>query len=434
MWQSYYAPGNLDGALELLPRLGDGCRPVAGGTDLILEIERGVRSPKTIVDLSRIVGLDCVEVQDGHLLVGATATHNQVVANADAVARAFPLARACWQVGAPQIRNRGTVVGNLVTASPANDTITPLWALDATVTLVSQARGERTLSFPEFFLGVRRTALAADELVARVNVPLLGPGERGTFLKLGLRQAQAISVVNVAATIDTGAGSFDADLPLRGARIALGAVAPTIVRATEAEEYLAGKVLSDAVIERAAALAADAGRPISDIRGSAEYRKEMTRVLVEPGADAASATARNERSWPARPVLLWGGSHPAARAPRPAGPLLRPRPSDRERQGADPGERRRQDAAASAARGCRPHRHQRRLRRGRVRRLHRLAGRRGGDELPGAGRARRRLRGGDHRGTGADAGDGRDDARSTRCSRPSSTRARFSAATARPAF
>jgi carbon-monoxide dehydrogenase medium subunit len=202
MWETYHAPGTVAEALELLAYHGDACRILAGGTDLILELESGVRTAPVLVDVSRIPGLDGVELRDSSIVLGALATHAQVVTSQEAVARAFPLARACWLVGAPQIRNRGTVAGNLVTASPANDTITPLWALDAKVTLVSESGGERTLTFPEFFLGVRRTALRPDEMLLRITLPALGPNERGTFLKLGLRQAQAISVVNGAVSVD----------------------------------------------------------------------------------------------------------------------------------------------------------------------------------------------------------------------------------------
>ena len=202
MWHTYHAPRTVAEALELLAQHGDACRLIAGGTDLILEIERGVRKQQIIVDISRIVELGAFERRNGTLTLGALVTHNQVVGASDAVAHAFPLARACWLVGAPQIRNRGTVAGNCITASPANDTIAPLWAMDATFTLASRDRGERTLACAEFFRGVRKTALQPDEMLVRINVPALKPNERGTFLKLGLRQAQAISVVNVAAIVE----------------------------------------------------------------------------------------------------------------------------------------------------------------------------------------------------------------------------------------
>jgi len=303
MW-TYYAPATVGEALDLLRRHGDACRLIAGGSDLILELERGVRHQEILVDISRVDGLDQIAhaAADGAgmLTLGANVTHNQVVATDDAVAHAFPLARACWLVGAPQIRNRGTVAGNLVTASPANDTITPLWAMDATVTLASAERGERTLTFDQFFLGVRRTALLPDEMLVRINVPTLTPSERGTFLKLGLRQAQAISLINVAVVLD-----FSGDGVVSRARIALGAVAPTIVRASQAESYLAGKVLTDDVIDQAAALAADAARPISDIRASADYRRDMVRVYTARALrELRDGTER--AGWPQKPVLLWG--------------------------------------------------------------------------------------------------------------------------------
>jgi len=304
MWHTYYAPSTVGEALDLLRRHGDACRLIAGGSDLILELERGVRHQEILVDISRVAGLDQIvhTTADGAgmLTLGANVTHNQVVATAGAVALAFPLARACWLVGAPQIRNRGTVAGNLITASPANDTITPLWAMDATVTLASAARGERTLPFDQFFLGVRRTALLADEMLVHINVPALKPSERGTFLKLGLRQAQAISLINVAVVLD-----FGSDGVVSRARIALGAVAPTIVRASQAESYLAGKALTEDVIDQASALAADAARPISDIRASADYRRDMVRVYTARALrELRDGTERV--GWPEKPVLLWG--------------------------------------------------------------------------------------------------------------------------------
>jgi xanthine dehydrogenase iron-sulfur cluster and FAD-binding subunit A len=306
MWHTYHAPRTVAEALELLAQHGDACRLIAGGTDLILEIERGVRKQQIVVDISRIADLGAIERKNGTLTLGALVTHNQVVGASEAVAHAFPLTRACWLVGAPQIRNRGTVAGNCITASPANDTIAPLWAMDATFTLASRDRGERTLTCAEFFRGVRKTALQPDEMLVRINVPALKPNERGTFLKLGLRQAQAISVVNVAAIVDFGEDHASRTTHhVSRARIALGSVAPTIVRAGEAEAYLAGKDLTDEVIDRAAELTAAAARPISDVRGGADYRRDMVRVLTARALrQLRDGTERAD--WPEQPVLLQG--------------------------------------------------------------------------------------------------------------------------------
>src|SRR5262245_29733254 len=155
MYPFYYAPRTLERALALKAEHGPRARFVAGATDLLLEIERGGRtlpdgSIPGLIDLTHIPGLAHIEARDGWIDLGALVTHNQCVASPLVVAHAFPLARACWEVGAPQIRNRATVAGNVITASPANDTIPPLLALDATVTLASAARGERTLPLRDF--------------------------------------------------------------------------------------------------------------------------------------------------------------------------------------------------------------------------------------------------------------------------------------------
>lgn len=218
---------------------------------------------------------------DAHDLIhlGPLVTHNQVVASTLWVVHAFPLVKACWEVEAPQIRNRGTIAGNLAIASPANDTITPLWALDATITLQS-LRGQRTLTFDEFFLGVRKTALAVDEMIVDIAFPALKSNECGPFLKLGLRRAQAISIVNVAVILER-----DANI-IQKARIALGGVAPTIVRMADAEAYLADKVLTDEIMAEAGRLTAQSIRPISDVRGSAAYRLYMTEILTRQALQA----------------------------------------------------------------------------------------------------------------------------------------------------
>jgi xanthine dehydrogenase iron-sulfur cluster and FAD-binding subunit A len=298
MWQQYVIPATIEEALDLLAAHPGAARAVAGGTDLVIEVDRGVRHLDTLIDITRILGLGEIAFgDDGRIHIGALVTHNQIVGSALCVARALPLAQACIEVGAPQIRNRGTIAGNLITASPANDTITPLLALDADLTLRS-VRGSRVVALRDFYTGVRRTVMAPDELVTEIAFAPLAEDERGTFLKLGLRRAQAIAVVNTAVT-----ARFATDSSVTSTRIALGSVAPTIVRAEEAEGYLAGRALDDATIAEAAALAERTARPIDDVRGPASYRKGMVASLVSRALHLLAA-GEERRGWPERPVLL----------------------------------------------------------------------------------------------------------------------------------
>lgn len=304
MWQKYINATEIDEVLKILAEYGPQARIVAGATDLILEIERGIRPDiEVIIDITRISELDQIVLdEDDQIHLGPMVTHNHCVGSKLIRERAFPLARAAWEVGAPQIRNRGTIAGNLITASPANDTITPLMAIAASVTLRSVS-GERVVSLDDFYLGVRKTVMQPDEMLVDITFPALKENQRGTFIKLGLRRSQAISVVDVAMTL-----TFEGD-SVSHAAITLGAVAPTIIHATEAETYLIGRKLDDGTIEEAARLARDAARPIDDIRGSASYRREMIRVLTARGLGSISRN-QEQLEFPDQPVLLWGQYNP----------------------------------------------------------------------------------------------------------------------------
>jgi xanthine dehydrogenase iron-sulfur cluster and FAD-binding subunit A len=300
MWERYFTPDSIQLALNLLAEHRDHARIVAGATDLILELERGLRPEvKVLIDITRIPDLDRIGIDEkGWIHIGPLVTHNHVAGSSVIIDRAFALAQACWQIGAPQIRNRGTVAGNLITASPANDSIPPLMVLGAQVTL-SSVHGERVIPLDEFYTGVRQTVMGEDELLTDIAFPAPDAGSRSAFIKLGLRRAQAISVVNAAVMIETDGQAVE------HARIALGSVAPKVIRAPDAELFLAGKALKPEVIIEAGDRAAATAKAIDDLRSSAEYRTQMVRVCTIR-ALRALAENRERESYPEHPVMLWG--------------------------------------------------------------------------------------------------------------------------------
>jgi carbon-monoxide dehydrogenase medium subunit len=312
MWHEYYNVATTEEVIRLLGEKGESARIVAGGTDLILELERGVRRDiRTLIDITRIPGLDRITLDEDDVIhLGPMVTHNHCAASKLIRERAFPLARAAWEVGAPQIRNRGTVAGNLITASPANDTITPLMALGAWVVLAAP-RGERRVALSDFYTGVRKTVMQPDEMLVDIAFPALKKSQKGTFIKLALRRAQAISVVNVAVVLGLEADTVES------ASITLGSVTPIIIHAEEAENYLKGKTLTEEVIAEAGRLSMEASRPIDDIRGSAAYRREMVRVCTMRGLRSLLDQGV-QTGVPSDPVLLWGKEQSATSSQEPA--------------------------------------------------------------------------------------------------------------------
>lgn len=303
MWHHYINARSIEEVTHILAEKQEHARIVAGGTDLILELERGVRKGvDTLIDVSRIPQFNQITLDEDDVIhLGALVTHNDCAASKLIRARAYPLARAAWEVGAPQIRNRGTIAGNLITGSPANDTITPLMALGAKVTLVS-AKKTRVVPLKKFYTGVRKTVMQADEMLVEISFPALTKTQRGTFIKLALRRAQAISLVNAAIILDLKSDT------VKSASITLGAVTPIITHATQAEKFLTGKKLNEKNIAAAAELAMKSAKPINDVRSSASYRREMVRVITQRGLTAIRA-GKEQTGMPKKPILLVSGQH-----------------------------------------------------------------------------------------------------------------------------
>ncbi len=248
---------------------------LAGGTDLMVELNFGRARPAAIIDISRLTELRTWGRQDGHFFLGAGVTYTRIV---NELPEFVPLRQASRSVGSPQIRNRGTVGGNLGTASPAGDALPVLAAYDAEVVLVSARAGTRVVPWGAFLLSPKTTAIAPDELILGARwKPVRGPG---SFSKIGPRNAMVIAVAGLCLVLDE---------ERRQVRVALGSVAPTIVRALEAEAVI-GRALpwddprapaGEDAIREFSELVAAAARPIDDVRGTAAYRKHACRVLAK---------------------------------------------------------------------------------------------------------------------------------------------------------
>ncbi len=276
----YETPKELKECLELLS--GEGARPIAGGTDLIIKMERTGERPDVLVDLSYLPLHDVTLTETGgheELRIGALATISQLLEHPDIREHAPVLWQACTQTAGPQIRNRATIGGNIVNASPAADPALALLAHRAAVRLISR-HGMRDVSLEDFFEGPGRTALLPGEMVETVEIPIRRPSggvrKLAHFFKMGGRNAQTIAIASLAAIT-----WLDADDTVIRATIAAGSVAPTPLRLRKVEEFLQGRKLDSETIAEAVGLARKSISPIDDVRGSADYRRHIVGVFLE---------------------------------------------------------------------------------------------------------------------------------------------------------
>jgi xanthine dehydrogenase FAD-binding subunit len=263
-------PRDINEALDLLHQDPAGMRVVAGGSDVIVQLRDGVIKTKKLLNLLSLKELMYVKQSSGQIHIGSLTTYGVIINSSLTQQHAWILVDAAKLIGAVQLQNTATIGGNLGNASPAGDSLPPLYALGATVVVRSRA-GRREIPIEDFFVGYRKTALRPDELIEEIYFDALNQSDRGAYLKLGLREANAISIVDVAVALRGRRkdGSFT------DAKLALGAVAPTIRRARECEQALVDRELTTEVLRDASSLAPKAASPITDIRGSADYRKEV---------------------------------------------------------------------------------------------------------------------------------------------------------------
>jgi carbon-monoxide dehydrogenase medium subunit len=282
----YYEPVNLEEASALLVRHGAQASLLAGGTDLLVEIREHIRWPKHVVNVKRIPGLAVLEYDDrSGLRFGALVTAREIETSPVVLEKYPGLAQAARELGSIQVRHRATVVGNICRASPSADTLPPLIADGASVRIHGPAGG-RTVALEDFFTGPGKTDLAPGELVTEVAVPAPAPRTGKHYIKHGRRKAMELATVGVAVALTLEGERC------REIRIALGAVAPTPIRARAAEDALRGRRLDGAAIAAAARIAMGACRPISNVRASADYRREMVGVLTARAIERAREAVR----------------------------------------------------------------------------------------------------------------------------------------------
>lgn len=285
---TYLRPTSLREAVGLLAEHRGKTKVLAGGTDLMLQLQDGMFAPDFVVDVRHVPELNVLTYDAGNGLTIGAATQLRQVETSEVVREKYPhLATSAGEIGSVQIRNLASFGGNICTATPSGDGLPSLVSLNATARIAS-VRGERTVPLTEFFTGVRKTVLEPDELLVDIRVPAPGPLSSGAYVKLDTRPQMDLAIVGVAVSV-TLAGDRST---IKSAAICLGAVATTPIRVPEAEEILKGRAITDDLLAQAGAAAARAARPISDVRSSADYRREQCDLMTRRAIGQAVARAK----------------------------------------------------------------------------------------------------------------------------------------------
>lgn len=270
----FHEPKSIGEACEIMASLQGSAKPIAGGTDLLVNMKKKVLSPDHLVSLSRIEDLQQVTTDNGTLRIGACHTVSELAASETIATQAGALCRGAKALGSPLIRNLATIGGNVGSARPAADLLPPLMAYNAVVVLQSGS-GQREMPVEEVITGPGMTAIKPDEIITRIDIPVGGANTGAGYINIGIRKAQDCNLVNVASFL-----SLADDGTIASARIVMGCVGPTPLRAKTAEKMLMGEKPGPDLFKQAGDAAASDSRPILDFRGSAEYRHAMSGVLA----------------------------------------------------------------------------------------------------------------------------------------------------------
>ena len=282
-------PRNLGDALSVLHERSDGMKPIAGGTDAIIRLKDRLLETRELLDISGLRELRYIRKEGSTVCIGALSTYSDIIESSVLKSLCRVLVEASKTIGVLQLQNRATIGGNLANASPAGDTIPPLFTLGATITALSH-KGMRRIPIEKFFLDYRTVDLKPDELITEMSFGAVERPCDATFLKLGLREAHFISVASLAiwARWANDRNSFS-DI-----RVALGAVAPVVIRARKCEDFLRNRRLGEEAVWEAGRIASSESSPITDVRGSADYRRAVIPSLLY---EAVHKLVESRRAW-----------------------------------------------------------------------------------------------------------------------------------------